>query len=237
MTKALVARGLAARVKDGEIIGLGSGSTAELAIEQIGQRIAQEKIRVSGVPTSYKTALIAERAGIQVLSSCTPVSIAWAFDGADEVDPSFMMIKGNGAAMLNEKIMARRAGENMLIIVSEDKLVEKLGKKFAVPVEVIAEAVPLVREGLKKLGARSAELRESNTKYGPQTTEHNNLILDAWFDDIRPELEREIKLLLGVVESGLFVGATKEVLIAKKDGVYSRTLSGGKVSEKLIQAA
>jgi ribose 5-phosphate isomerase A len=236
MTKALVARCLAKRVRHGEVIGLGSGSTAELAVDQIGQRISREKISIAGVPTSYRIAMIAEKAGIQVLSSTTDVKLNWAFDGADEVDPQFMMIKGRGAAMLNEKIIARRAGENLLIIVSDDKLVERLGKKHPIPVEVIPEALGLVRSGLAKIGCRETVLRESTTKYGPETTEHNNLILDSWFDDIQPDLELRIKAITGVVESGLFVNATKELLVARENGVWSRRLMSGRIEEQLVEA-
>lgn len=236
MSKALVARYLAKRVKDGDVLGLGSGSTAELAVAEIGKRIAKEKIRVSGVPTSYKIGTFASENGIQVLSSMANIPLSWAFDGADEVDPSFMMIKGRGAAMLNEKIIARRAGENMVIIVSDDKLVERLGQKFPIPVEVIPEAAMLVVDGLKALGATEIVFRQSNAKYGPETTEHNNLILDARFDSIAPELELRMKSITGVVETGLFVGLAKELIVARENGVWSRKLVGGKIEEQLLEA-
>jgi ribose 5-phosphate isomerase A len=234
--KSLVARCLAKRVKDGEMIGLGSGTTAEMAIDQIGQRILREKIRVTGVPTSYRTGLIAARAGIYVGNPCSVGSLSWAFDGADEVDPGLNLIKGRGAAMLTEKILARRA-QHFVIIVSEDKLVQKLGSSFPVPVELVPEALSLVEEGLGKLGAREVTLREAVKKYGPVVTEHNNLVVDAWFDEIKPELEKEIKSLVGVVESGLFLGFKPEVLVAKKDGVWSLRLIGGKLQQDLIEPA
>ena len=141
MSKALVALALAKRVKDGDVIGLGSGSTAELAVQEIAKRISKEKIRVTGVPTSHKIALCAQAAGVEVLSSITSVKLSWAFDGADEIDASFNMIKGNGAAMLTEKIIAKRAGsDRFLIIVSEDKLVENLGSNFPVPMKSTTRA-------------------------------------------------------------------------------------------------
>ncbi len=234
--KTLVARALAKRIKDGQTIGLGSGSTVELAIDQIQERISREKLRISGVPTSHRVALIAAEAGINVLSPMIACNLDWAFDGADEIDNAFNMIKGRGGAMLNEKIMARRTAK-LVIIVGEDKLVETLGKRHPVPVEVIPEAMPLVRKGLLGLGARDSILRNSSEKYGPLITEHNNLILDTWFDSITPELEAKIKQLTGVVESGLFIGCTDEVFVARADGVYSRTLVQGKPAEVLIEKA
>ncbi len=238
MSKALVALAVAKRVKDGDIIGLGSGSTAELAVQEIAKRIANEKIRVAGVPTSHRIALCAQEAGISVLSPFTSGKLSWAFDGADEVDPSFNLIKGNGGAMLSEKIVCKRAGvDGFVVIVSEDKLVEKLGTKFPVPVEIVPEAQSLVEEGLKTLGAKEIVLRDSKTKYGPTVTEHNNFILDVRFETIGPELEHRIKCITGVVESGLFVGTTNEVLIAKKDGVWSRSIADGKAKETLVEPA
>ncbi len=237
MSKALVARTLAKKVKDGDVIGLGSGSTAELAVAEIGKRIARDKIRVTGVPTSYRIALLAQDAGVQVLSPITDVKLAWAFDGADEVDPAFNMIKGNGAAMLSEKIVAKRAGANFLVIVTDDKFVDRLGTKFPVPVEVIPAALPLVLEGLKKLGAKEAAPRPSNSKYGPTISEHNNIVVDARFESIVPELELKIKSLTGVVESGLFINMTNELFVARESGVYSRKLVGGAMKEELVEAA
>jgi ribose 5-phosphate isomerase A len=146
------------------------------------------------------------------------------------------MIKGNGAAMLSEKIIAKRAGDRLLIIVSEDKIVERLGKKFPLPVEVIPQALELVQAGLKALGATEIVIRQGNSKYGPTITEHNNLILDAKFADIKPELEAQIKSITGVVESGLFVNATKEILVSREDGVWSRRLVNGKIESKLVEA-
>ena len=102
------------------------------------------------------------------------------------------------------------------------------------PVEVIPEATSLVTQQLKALGSRDVVLREATNKYGPIITEHNNVILDAWFDDVHPVLEREIKQLTGVVESGLFVGTTKEIIVASATRVYSRTLRDGKITDTEI---
>jgi len=228
--KALVAEALAKRVKDGETIGFGSGSTTELAIEAIGRRIKDEGIAVYCVPTSYRTTSKAKESGITVISAFAVDSLDWAFDGADEVDTSFNMIKGRGAAMLSEKVMALKS-KKLIILVSEDKLVDSLGSKFAVPVEVVPEAASLVKKALEKMGAEPVQMREAEKKYGPVVTEHGNLILDAKFNTVPVTLEGDINSLVGVVENGLFIGMNPEVILAKGDKVYSRTLVNGELKE------
>lgn len=232
--KAIVARALAKRVKDGDVLGLGSGTTVELAVDQIGQRIARENIRVTVVPTSYRIAMVAEASGLQVLSPSLARDLDWGFDGADEIDDNFNVIKGRGAAMLLEKIVAHRVKE-FVIIASEEKMVSRLGSRVPVPVEVVPEAFHLVKKGLTALGARELVMRESSSKYGPVITEHGNIVVDAWFDNVEPKLENEIKMITGVVESGLFCGYIHEVLIAKADGVWSKRRKNGKVVEELIE--
>lgn len=234
--KALVARALAKRVKDGEVLGLGSGTTVELAVDQIGQRIARENIRVTVVPTSYRIAMVAEASGLQVLTPGLARELDWGFDGADEIDDNFNAIKGRGAAMLLEKIVAKRV-KDFVIIASEEKMVSRLGSKTPVPIEVIPEALHLVNKELKHLGAREVVTREASAKYGPIITEHGNIVLDAWFDHVEPKMEAAIKSITGVVESGIFAGYVTEVLIAKTDGVWSRKRVNGRVVEELIEKA
>lgn len=234
--KALVARALAKRVKDGDVLGLGSGTTVELAVDQIGQRIIRENIRITVVPTSYRIAMVAEASGLQVLSPSLARELDWGFDGADEIDPQFNLIKGRGAAMLLEKIVAKRL-KNWVIIASEDKMVSRLGTKSPIPLEVVPEALHLVKKEVLALGAREVTTRESNTKYGPIFTEHNNLVLDAWFEKVDAQLEAKLKNITGVVESGLFFGYANEILIAKTDGVWSQRRIDGKIIEELIEPA
>ncbi len=231
-TKEKVARALAARVQDGEIIGLGSGSTVELAVERIGERIAKEGLRVTGMPSSQRIARVAADAGITVISPFVDLRPAWGFDGADEVDPLLNLIKGRGGAMLPEKILAKKVTK-FVIIVSEDKLVSVLGSKFPVPVEIIPESLSIVKEQLLAMGASEIVVRESSGKYGPVITEHGNIILDVRFESLKATFEKEIKGIVGVVESGLFCGYSPEVIIAGADRVLSRTLDAkGKVAEK-----
>lgn len=231
--KALVARALAARVQDGDVIGLGSGSTVELAVEQIGRRVRDDGLKLLGVPTSHRIARVADRAGLTVISPFSDIEPNWGFDGADEVDSQFNLIKGRGGAMLPEKIMARRV-KDWVVIVSEDKLVDRLGTKHPIPLEVIPEALSIVESELRRLGAREIVLREATSKYGPVITEHNNLIADAWFPQVGPELDAQLKTLTGVVEHGLFVGMTKEILVSNADRVWRRRLDGGKIVEEQL---
>jgi len=164
MSKEAVAKELAKRVKDGDVIGLGSGSTVELALKHIGIRVAEEKLNIVGVPTSIRTARQATDAGVRVISNFSDLEISWAFDGADEVDPNLNLIKGRGAAMLPEKIVAKRA------------------KHFVV--EIIPEALSLVKSELKNFNPEKITLRTSDAKYGPTITENGNLILDVNFSSI-----------------------------------------------------
>ena len=219
--KQLVAKELTKRIKDGEVIGLGSGSTCELAIKEIGKKIKAEGIKVYGVPTSKKIANLAKEVGIEILPVSTTKEIVWAFDGADEVDPEFNMIKGRGGAMLLEKIVAKKAN-SYVIIVGENKLVETLGEKFPIPIEIIAEAEVLVSNQLLSLGAVEIVLRRtsSNEIY---LTDKNNLVLDVRFSKINEELEQQIKNITGVVESGLFFNLADELLVANEEKVVSRT--------------
>ena len=231
--KNVIAHTVAQRVKDGEVIGIGSGSTVWLAIEKIAERVRQEKLKIAAVTASCASAFAAERAGLTVLSLISERKLDWAFDGADEVDPQLNLIKGAWGAMLNEKIVACRSNK-FVIIVSEDKLVKRLGEKFSVPVEVIPEAAFLVMETLKKLGAVAVKMRIDEQKGSPFNTEHNNFVLDAKFENIEASLEARINALPGVVENGLFMNRADEILVARQNGVYSWRYQDGTVREELI---
>ena len=202
--KRALADHLARFVKDGDTVGVGSGSTAFLAIQAIGRRVAVEGIRLTAIPTSTEAALTCAMVGIPT-SSLLGSRPDWGFDGADEVDPAHNMIKGRGGALLAEKILMRVSPVTH-IIVDESKLVDRLGLRFPVPVEICPLALHLVQEALLSLGAATADLRLGLRKDGPVITEHGNFLLDATFAHIDDGLEREIKGITGVVESGLFQG-------------------------------
>ena len=219
--KELIAHELARRVKDGEILGVGTGSTVDAALRAIGERVRKESLRLSVVPTSYQSAWACQDLGLTVLNPGFRGKLAWGFDGADEVDARLRLIKGKGAAMLQEKILAARC-QKFIVIVDESKLVQKLGEKASVPVEVIPEAVILAEEGLRKLGATEVTLRNcTGGKHGPVITEAGNVVYDAKFSAISDTLERDIKAIVGVVESGIFTTLASEVLVAGASGVFS----------------
>lgn len=218
--KELLAQAVASRVVDGQTVGFGSGTTAEAAVREIGKRIANERIRVRAMATSQRVAELADEVGVTVLSPFSRAQLDWAFDGADEVDPKFALIKGRGAAMVSEKLVALRA-KSFVIIVTEDKLVKRLGEKFAIPVAILPEALTSTREALSRLGATEVVVREGNGKYGPVISDQGHLVLDVRFAEVTYELEKLLKAIPGVIDSGLFVGYATEVLVAAPTGVYS----------------
>jgi len=203
--KLAVARSLAAGVESGQVIGAGSGSTAFLAIHAIAERAAAGDIRaVTLVPTSIEVQLTIAGLGLRVgdLAADTP---AWLFDGADEVDPDGSLIKGRGGALFREKILFR-ATTDRRVLVDSSKLVEHLGSRFPVPVEIEPIALPVAIPELEKLFPTEIEIRKATGKDGPVITELGNLIVDCRFEGIAPDLEARIKSITGVVESGLFQG-------------------------------
>ena len=218
MLKEMVATEVARRVKDGDVIGVGTGSTVEAALTAIGRRVSAEGLRVRVVPTSYQSAWTCERMGLETLFPGSMQELSWGFDGADAIDDRLRVIKGKGGAMLKEKILAARC-RRYLIIADESKYVENIAAQAAIPVEVIPEALAIALSALPKLGAREARLRLAVAKYGPVITEAGNLIVDARFDEIAPSLESDIKSITGVVESGLFLRYVGGALIGTAQGV------------------
>ncbi|RFZ92214.1 ribose 5-phosphate isomerase A [Mucilaginibacter conchicola] len=208
--KQKVAQQIAQKVKDGDVLGVGSGSTVYLALLAIADRLKTEQLNIKAIPTSLEISMFCAKLGIPLttLYEHTP---DWLFDGADEVDPNNWLIKGRGGAMFKEKLLISSSPVNY-IIVDESKLVNKLGSKFPVPVEVFPQALLTVEKQLQQLGAVDIALRPAKGKDGPVITENNNLILDCKFDAIESGLERDIKSITGVIESGLFQGYPLEIL-------------------------
>ena len=217
-------REIALQINNNQVIGIGTGSTADCAVQAIGERIKNEKLSVFGITTSKASSFKCAKARITVLD---PLSfegkLDFGFDGADEIDPQGRVLKGRGAAMLMEKIVAKRC-RKYFIIADESKIVGTLGEKFPVPIEIIAEAVGVVKDALYDLGAKEITLRDStHGKYGPVITDAGNIILDVKFNAVRDNLEKEIKSIVGVVESGLFLGYANEILIYKKGEIVRIT--------------
>ncbi|TCC98903.1 ribose 5-phosphate isomerase A [Pedobacter psychroterrae] len=211
-SKEKVAEQIANKVKDGDTIGVGSGSTSYLALLAIAQKIKTEALSVRAIPTSIEIALTCISLGIPVVS-LQENRPDWYFDGADEVDPNNHLIKGRGGAMFKEKLIMSASSRNY-IIIDKSKLVEKLGAQFPVPVEVFPSALMAVEAELKKLGATKILLRPAQGKDGPIISENGNLILDVRFDQIDKDMETKIKCITGVIESGLFQNLKAEIIIA-----------------------
>ena len=202
--KQKLAKRIAKRVKDGDIIGFGSGSTSYLAVEEIAKRVHEEGLKIKAIPTSTIIEEICKKLKIETitLSEAKP---DWCFDGADEVDPHNWLIKGMGAALYREKMNIKASEENY-ILVDSSKFVQKLGQNHPVPVECKIDKIDIVKEALKKLGATNVEIKESNVGEGMLITDNGNVLLFAEFPKIEANFEEEINKIDGVVENGLFIG-------------------------------
>jgi ribose 5-phosphate isomerase A len=198
-------------VEDGMVVGLGTGSTVYFTIERLAERVC-DGLRITGIPTSFQTALRAREAHIPLatLDDCPEPDIA--IDGADEVDPQLRLIKGRGAALLREKCVAA-AAKHFVVVADEQKLVQKLGTA-AVPVEVLPFAVMPVLADLRRLGCVPV-IREAVRKDGPVITDNGNFVVDCTFPAISdPErLEEALAAIPGVLESGLFCRFVKKTTV------------------------
>ena len=225
--KAEVARVAAQQVESGMILGLGSGSTAAILIEELGKRWQSGDLTdIKGVPTSFQASVLAQQYGIPLITLNEIDHMDLAIDGADEVDPALNLIKGGGACQTREKLVDTRA-RRFVVVVDETKMSPALGTNFALPVEVLPDAYRQVQEALRDMGSDPV-LRMAVRKAGPVVTDQGNLIIDAKFDQIDDpaSLEPAINNIPGVLENGLFVGVASEVLVGHiEDGEASvRTL-------------
>lgn len=218
--KEIVAQEIAKRVKDGDVIGVGTGTTVDAALTEIGKRVKAEGLRITVVPTSYQSAWRCQELGFIVMYPGYRGHLSWGFDGADQVNTSKWAIKGKGGAMLQEKLLAKRC-KKFVIIVDESKVVPELGVGCPIPLEVIPESLILVEDALRAVGAREVTIRTGTGKHGPVITERGNIILDASFSAVAETLEKDLKSIIGVVDSGLFIGYASEVLVAGAQGVYA----------------
>jgi len=205
-------------VRDGDIVGLGSGRAATAFLRALAERVG-EGLRVRGVPTSEATAALARRLGVP-LAGLDEAPLALTVDGADEVDPRLDLIKGYGGAMVRERIVAA-ASRRQVILVTVEKLVPVLGTRGRLPIEIVPFALPLCRRRLEALGCPPA-VRQAAGR--PVRSDNGNLLLDC---AIRPladpaALERELRAIPGVVDTGLFLGTAGIVFVA--DGRAVRIL-------------
>ncbi len=226
--KRAAARAAAAEVPDGAIVGLGSGSTADLMVQELAQRV-RAGLRVTGVPTSDHTRALAASLGIPLLDLSDAPILDLSIDGADEVTlPDLTLVKGRGGALLHEKLVAA-ASRRRVIIVDDSKLVTVLGSYRPVPVEIVPFGWAHTARRLADLGLRP--VRRTAYAQGvpgaPFVTDGGNYILDCGAGPIEDAagLAQAIKALVGVVEHGLFVGMTDRVIAAGPAGVqiYDRS--------------
>ena len=202
-------------VKDGMIVGLGTGSTAEFAVKKIGE-LVRNGLSIRGIPTSDSTKILAESEGIPLIDFSETMFIDLTIDGADEIDANLNMIKGGGAALLREKIVASASREE-IIIVSVSKLVQQLGA-FPLPVEVIPFGWQVVFNQLESLQG-NPELRLKQGQ--PSVTDQGNFIIDCHFRKIEnPEqLEQHLNMIPGVVENGLFINLCTRMIMADGENI------------------
>jgi ribose 5-phosphate isomerase A len=206
-------------VKDNFIVGLGSGSTAAYAIQEIGKLIQQDNLRILAIPSSSQARILAIQSGVPLTTLDEHPILDLVIDGADEIDKKLDMIKGGGGALTREKIVASVA-KQVVIIADETKLVNNLGTSFRVPLEVLPFALTTCIKDLKNLGG-NAILREGSGKVGAVVTDNGNYIVDVDFGPIdnAEKLNHQLKLIPGVIETGLFLGLANLVYLGKPDGI------------------
>jgi ribose 5-phosphate isomerase A len=214
--KELAGRAAAGLVRDGEVVGLGTGSTAYFTVLALGERV-KAGLKIIGIPTSKATADLARSVGIPLVTLDEHPAIDIDIDGADEIDPKLELIKGGGGALLREKVIAA-ASKRFVVVADSSKVVSTLGK-FPLPVEVISFARTPVEKKIAGLGAAVKwRTRSDGSLY---MTDNGNPILDCSFGRIEdpPALARTLSDIPGVVEHGLFIGLASVALVGKGNSV------------------
>jgi ribose 5-phosphate isomerase A len=214
--KELAGRAAAELVRDGDVVGLGTGSTAYFAVVALGERV-KAGLKIVGIPTSNATAELAKKVGVPLTTLDEHPEIDITIDGADEMDPRLNLIKGGGGALLREKVVAS-ASKKMVVVGDSAKLVPVLGK-FPLPVEVISFARAVVEKKIAGLGASVKwRTRVDGTAY---LTDNGNPILDCSFGKIDDPaaLARVLSDMAGMVEHGLFIGLAKVAMVGRGDSV------------------
>jgi ribose 5-phosphate isomerase A len=204
---------LAAELRDGQTVGVGSGSTSFLTLQALAARAEKEGLSFTAIPTSIEVANACSALGLRIttLNDARP---DWCFDGADEVDDHKRLIKGRGGALYQEKLMMA-AAPKAFIVVDQSKIVKRLGENFAAPVEIDPAALSLIFEKLEGFhGLEEVTLRAAGGKDGPVITERGNLTLDLRFSEIAEDAHTRLKQMPGVVETGLFFGYDFELVLA-----------------------
>lgn len=215
--KEMAAREAVKYVEDGMVVGLGSGSTANKAIQLMGQKVKEEGIEIIGIPTSISSDLLGRAVGIKIGELDDHPQVDLTIDGADEFDPRLNLVKGLGGALVREKIVAS-SSRVVLIVVDDSKRVDYLCQKAPLPVEIVRYSHMSTIRKLASMGC-VPELRVADDR--PFVSDNGNYIVHCRFeriDDPR-EMEAEIGLVPGVVDSGLFVGLASKVIVASEGGI------------------
>ncbi len=215
--KETAAREAVKYVEDGMVVGLGSGSTANIAIKLIGERIKEEGMEIIGIPTSVASDLLGRAVGIKIGELDDHRQVDMTIDGADEVDGELNLVKGLGGALVREKMVAASTRVEM-IVVDGSKLVDHLCQKCPLPVEIVKFSS---KTTMRRLAALGCEPVVRTTDGKPFVTDNGNIIADCRFDRIDDprSMEATINLIPGVVDNGLFVGLASKVIVGSEDGV------------------
>jgi ribose 5-phosphate isomerase A len=214
--KEAAGRAAAELVRAGDVVGLGTGSTAYFAVVALGERV-KAGLKITGIPTSLQTADLARAVGIPLTTLDEHPEIDITIDGADEIDAKLNLIKGGGGALLREKVVAS-ASKKMVVVADSSKVVPVLGK-FPLPVEIISFARAVVEKKIVALGG-APKLRTKRDG-SPYLTDNGNQILDCSFGKIKDpaELARELGNVPGIIEHGLFIGLAKLVMVGRGNSV------------------
>ncbi|HEQ78168.1 MAG TPA: ribose 5-phosphate isomerase A [Euryarchaeota archaeon] len=204
----------AREVEKGGYIGLGTGSTVRYAIEELGRRVREDGLEIKCIPSSADTRILAIKNKIPLTTFEEIHELDISIDGADQISSGYTLIKGGGAALFREKVVASNS-KRFIVVVDKSKLSESLD--IAVPVEVLPFAWAVVSERLKALGCKKSKLRCATGKSGPLLTDNGNYILDASFGKIEypQKLEEEINDIVGVVENGIFCGMASKIIVGR----------------------
>lgn len=220
--KELVAHHAASQVQNGMLVGLGTGSTANFFIEELSRRRNEGSLQVTAVASSVVSTIKAQELGLPLVAMEHLARIDLYVDGADEVTPDLTLLKGRGADLVREKLLAR-AADRFIVLVDQSKLVSRIGEKYAIPIEVMPFAWQLAKRSLEKIGGKGG-LRQNASRDGLAVTSHGSLVLDMTFDPSMDAetLNRHLNATPGVVEHGIFCGLASTVLIATDGQIETR---------------
>ncbi len=219
-SKRAAGRRAADLIETGSTVGLGTGSTVFFVLERLAERVRDDGLKIRGVPTSVDTETKATTFGNPLATLDEVHSIDLTIDGADEIDGAYQMIKGGGGALLREKVVASLS-RRVVIVVGADKVVERLGTTFDLPVEVVPFARAVVQRRIEAMGGVPALRMRKEDASTAYLTDNGNEILDVHYAagiEDAPGLERTLDEIPGIVESGLFIGLAHDMVVGQEDG-------------------